>query len=72
MDGRVTIQDLDLNRVDDVNNNDNNSNASDESLDQDKEYQKEFDKEEMTSGHLTTDKTKKDQFQNKSNNTIQF
>ena len=44
-DGRVSINDLDLNLDD---NNDDNSNASNESFDHDKEYQKEFEKEEKT------------------------
>ena len=42
-DGRVSINDLDLNLDDD---NDDNSNASDKSFDHDKVYQEEFEKEE--------------------------
>ena len=41
-DGRVSINNLDLNLDDD---NSDDSNASDESFDNDKKYQDEFDKE---------------------------
>ena len=41
-DGRVSINDLDLNPVD---NNDDSSNTSDKSFDHDKEYQEELDRE---------------------------
>ena len=45
-DGKVTINDLDLNLNN--NNDDDDSNAFNESLDPDKEYQEEFEKEEKT------------------------
>ena len=60
IDKRVTINDLDLNHVDnddDDNNNNNNSNMSDESFDHNKENQKEFDNKEKTSKSITTDET---------------
>ena len=60
-DGKVTINDLDLNLNDDDNND---SNASDESFFHDKEYQEEFNKEEkMRFEDLATDEVQDDHFQ---------
>ena len=60
-DGRVTINDLDLNLDD---NDDDDSNASDESFDHDKEYQDEHDKEEKTRfDNLATNEVQEDHFQ---------
>ena len=58
-DGRVTINDLDLNMDDD----DDDSNASDESFKHDEEYQKEFDNDENRGDKdLNTDETQEDHF----------
>ena len=58
-DGRVSINNLDLN-LDDKNND--NSNAPDESFDYGKEYQEEFDRE-GNDDDLTTNEVKDDHFQ---------
>ena len=59
IDGRATINDLDLN----MNDDNDNSNASDESFDHDKEYQKEFVNDKKKGDEdLNTDKTQEDYF----------
>ena len=67
-DGKVTINDLDLNLDD---NNDNDINASDESFDHDKEYQDEFDKEGKDDD-LATDEVQDDHFSFCFNNTTHY
>ena len=57
MDGKVTINDLDLN----MDDNDD-SNVSDESFDHDEEYQKEF-KKENKDEDLATYENQEDHFQ---------
>ena len=60
-DGKVTINNLDLNLND---KDDDDSNVSDESFDHDKEYQEEFEKEEKTRFEdLATDEVQDDHFQ---------
>ena len=60
-DGRVSINNLNLNLYDD---NNNDRNASDESFDHDKENQEELDKEEKTRFYdLAKDEVQEDHFQ---------